>query len=68
MDSSAERQYRRLFVQQPASARCRVATFNGKTASYHSSYSPGSGTYSCTSSSLSMIGGNEVQTDSWSKG
>ena len=45
-----------------------TATFNGKTASYHSSYSPGSGTYSCTSSSLSMTSDNQVQTDSWSKG
>ena len=45
-----------------------TATFNGKPATYHSSYSPASGTYSCTSSSLTTISDNEVQTDSWSKG
>jgi len=35
---------------------------------YHSSYSPGSGAYTCSSSGLSMTtkGGN--QTDNWSKG
>jgi hypothetical protein len=45
-----------------------TATFNGKPADYHSSYSPGNGTYSCSSSSLSMTTNDQVQTDSWSKG
>ena len=45
-----------------------TATFNGKPANYGSSYEPSSGTYSCTSSSLTMSTDNKVQTDSWSKG
>jgi hypothetical protein len=44
-----------------------TATFNGKQVDYHSSYSPGNGTYSCSSSSLTMTTDDQVQTDSWSK-
>jgi hypothetical protein len=44
-----------------------TATFNGNPADYHSSYSPGNGTYSCSSSSLTMTTNDQVQTDSWSK-
>ncbi len=45
-----------------------TATFNGKPTDYHSSYAPGSGTYSCTRTSLTMSTDKQVQTDSWSKG
>jgi len=45
-----------------------TATFNGKVVDYHSSYSPGNGSYSCSSSSLTMTTNDQVQTDSWSKG
>jgi len=45
-----------------------TAPFNAKPADYNSSYSPGSGTYSCTRSSLTLTTDDKVQTDSWSKG
>ena len=41
-----------------------TATYNGKAVDYHSSYSPGNGTYSCSSSSLTMTTNDQVQTDS----
>ena len=45
-----------------------TATLDGQPASYHSSYSPGTGTYQCSSSSLTLTTSDENQTDEWSKG
>jgi hypothetical protein len=45
-----------------------TATLNGQAVDYHSSYSPGQGSYSCSSSSLTLTTNDPVQTDIWSKG
>jgi hypothetical protein len=50
-------------VQLPTSA-----TVDGQPVQYHSSYSPGSGTYQCSSSSLTITTSDGNQTDTWSKG
>jgi hypothetical protein len=45
-----------------------MATLNGAMVEYHSSYEPGSGTYSCAGSNLTMITKGGVQTAMWSRG
>ncbi len=44
------------------------ATLDGRPANYQSSYSPGTGTYQCSSSSLTMTTSDQNQTEEWSKG
>jgi hypothetical protein len=46
-----------------------TATIAGASISdYHSSYMPGSGTYTCSRQSLTVTTSSNVQTDTWSKG
>jgi hypothetical protein len=45
-----------------------IATVDGRSVpDYHSSYAPGSGTYSCSRQSLTMATSTGVQTDHWSR-
>ena len=44
-----------------------TATLNGAPITYQSSYSPGSGTYECSASSLTMVTNDSVQTANWSR-
>jgi hypothetical protein len=43
------------------------ATLDGAPISYHSAYAPGSGTYTCSSSHLTMVTSDSVQTTNWSR-
>ena len=49
-------------VTQPPTS----ATVDGVPITYHSSYGPGSGTYTCSSSHLTMVTGDGDQTTNWS--
>lgn len=45
-----------------------AATLDGNPVTdYHSSYAPGNGTYSCSSSSLMVTTASSVQTDTWTR-
>lgn len=44
-----------------------TATLDGVPIKYQSSYSPGSGTYTCSSSHLTMVTSDSVQTTEWSR-
>ena len=57
------------FVESGSSANLpTTATVNGDPITdYHSSYGPGRGTYSCTSSSLVMTTDGVMQTMTWSR-